>query len=171
MIRRTPALATVGLSLLMAACSNSSTPAAAPSAAASTAAATTAAPTATPKYPDQPNAAAATAPCDGKITSDPAVAAKLPKGFPVLTGWTGTSSVTQGKTTAIHGVVKATPAQISTLRDTVFTQIKNAGYKVTGSDQEPGFEADGDFSGPNPGNINVKLLCQDYLLVTYTFGG
>ena len=169
MIRRTSALATVGLSLTLAACSSNSTPngavpphvvrSASPS------------PTATPKYADQPNAAAATAPCGSKITPDSSVAAKLPKGFPVLTGWTGTSAVTQGTTTAIHGAVKATPAQITTLRDTVFTQIKGAGYKVTGSDQEPGFEADGDFTGPHPGNINVKLLCQDYLLVTYTFGG
>ncbi len=168
MIRLTAALATVGLSLTLAACSSSGPTGAVPP---HVVRSISPSPTATPKYADQPNAAAANAPCGSKITPDGSVAAKLPKGFPVLSGWTGTSAVTQGKTTAIHGAVKGTPTQISTLRDTVFTQIRAAGYTVTGSDQEPGFEADGDFKGPNPGNINVKLLCKDYLLVTYTFGG
>ena len=44
-----------------------------------------------------------------------------------------------------------------------------AGYKKTGSDEEPGFEADGDFEGPAAGNLNVKTLCQGNLVVTYTF--
>ncbi|MDP9102248.1 MAG: hypothetical protein M3N21_08915 [Actinomycetota bacterium] len=128
-----------------------------------------ASPAASPKYADQPGAAAATAPCAGKVTPNASVAAKLPQGFPVLAGWTGTEAVTQGKTTAVRGVVAGAPGAIVTDRDTVFTQIKAAGYQVTGSDQEPGFEADGDFTGPHPGNINVKLLCQGHLLVTYTF--
>ena len=128
----------------------------------------TAGPTATPKYADQPNAATATQPCGTKTAAHPAVASKLPKGFPVVTGWTPTQSVTQGKTVAVRGVVKGTPDRIVQVRDEAFAKITKAGYTKTGSDEEPGFEADGDFT-PRGGNINVKTLCQNYLVVTYTF--
>jgi hypothetical protein len=55
------------------------------------------------------------------------------------------------------------------VRDAAFSKILAAGYVKTGSDQEIGFEADGDFTGPHDGNINVKTLCKNYLVLTYTF--
>ncbi len=171
--RYTP-LTTVALTLALAACGSGSTKAAAPSRSASKSptAADTSAPAATPttaaKYPDQPSTATASAPCGTNTKGHAAVANKLPKGFPVVTGWVPTSSVTQGSTTAVRGVVTGLPSSIVTIRDEAFGKIIKAGYKKTGSDQEPGFEADGDFT-PRGGNINVKTLCKDHLVVTYTF--
>ena len=167
-------LAAALLGTVTAGCSSDSStsggkPAVTTTSAAPTAA--TAAATASPKYADQPGASAASAPCGNLTSPDPRAAAPLPKGFPVLPGWVAVSQVVQGKTTAVRGVVTGLPSAITADRDAVFTQIKAAGYTVTGSDQEPGIEADGDFGGPHPGNINVKLLCQDHLLVTYTFNG
>ncbi len=124
---------------------------------------------ASPKYPDQPSAATAAAGCGARTTPNAAVAGKPPKGFPVVTGWTPTTSVTQGSTVAVRGVVRGVPSAIVLIRDGAFAKVIKAGYRKTGSDQEPGFEADGDFQGPHMGNINVKTLCKGYLVVTYTF--
>ena len=165
-------VAALTLAVALAGCSGSkpaALPTPTPAATPTTPATTAPSPTPTTKYADQPTLADATAPCGSRITSSPSVARRMPKGFPVLPTWAGVMSVSQGKTFAERGVVKASRAQITALRDQVFAQIKHAGYVVKGSDQEPGFEADGDFVGPQDGNINVKLFCRGYLLVTYTF--
>ena len=161
--------AALAMSLGLAGCSGSAatkTTAAAATVPASAAAAT---PTASPKYGDEPSAATATEACGAKTVVHSAAASSLPKGFPVVTGWRASSSVTQGKTVAVAGFVSGAPAAITVVRDEAFAKIITAGYKKTGSDEEPGFEADGDFAGPVAGNINVKTLCQSNLVVTYTF--
>lgn len=151
--------------------SASATPTGSAAPTASASAADTAGPSASasPKYPDQPSAATAAAGCGARTTPNAAAAGKLPKGFPVVPGWTPTTSVTQGSTVAVRGVVHGLPSAIVLVRDGAFAKVLRAGYRKTGSDQEPGFEADGDFEGPHMGNINVKTLCKGYLVVTYTF--
>ena len=97
--------------------------------------------------------------------------ATRPAGFPTVAGFIPIFSATEGSSTLIRGAVPGVPSQIPVVRDTGFAKIQAKGYTVTGHDQEPGFEADGDFTGPHPGNINVKTLCSHYLVVTYTFSG
>jgi hypothetical protein len=115
------------------------------------------------------SAGAASVACGDKITPHPAVAQRLPNGFPTIDGWTATAAVTQGKTLALRGAVRGGPDDIIDVRDAALKKLTASGYTRAGSDQEPGFEADADFSGPHPGNINVKALCRDNLVVTYTF--
>jgi hypothetical protein len=76
--------------------------------------------------------------------------------------------VTQGRTHAIHGSVRGELGEIVAVRDAAVTAIGAAGYVKTGSDQEPGFEADADFDGPHRGSIRVRALCSGYLDVIYT---
>ena len=129
-----------------------------------------AAPSTSPKYSDEPSADTASMACGTLTKPDPAALTKLPSGFPTVAGFTPIFTATQGSTVLVRGAVPGAPAQIPSVRDAGFVKIQAKGYTVTGHDQEVGFEADGDFTGPHPGNINVKTLCRGYLVVTYTFG-
>jgi hypothetical protein len=126
-------------------------------------------PTGVPTDSAHSTAGAASAACGDEITPHPGVARKLPNGFPTVTGWAATQAVMQGKTVALRGAVRGSPDDIVRVRDAAIHKITAAGYTEAGSDQEPGFEADADFDGPHAGNINVKALCRDYLVVIYTF--
>jgi hypothetical protein len=117
---------------------------------------------------DGPSAGAASAPCGAAARPDPKAARQLPAGFPTVTGWRATEVVTQGRTHAIHGSVPAELGEIVAMRDAAVAAIGAAGYVKTGSDQEPGFEADADFDGPHRGNLRVRALCSGYLDVIYT---
>jgi hypothetical protein len=117
---------------------------------------------------DTPSGGAPSATCGEAATPHPSVARQLPAGFLTVAGWTATEAVTQGKTQAIRGVVVGNAENIVAVRDAAVAAIASAGYTKTGSDQEPGAEADADFSGPYQGNINVRALCRGYLVVTYT---
>jgi hypothetical protein len=108
------------------------------------------------------------APCGNQITPDPAAVRRVPRRFPTLAGWTATGAVTQGTTVALRGAIRGEPRDIVDVRDTAVHRLVTQGYVKTGGDEEPGFEADADFSGPHQGNINVRAACQHYLVVTYT---
>jgi hypothetical protein len=118
---------------------------------------------------DLPSTGAASAACGDKITPDAAAARILPSGFPTVAGWSATEAVRQGKTLVLRGAVGGDPPDIVDVRDAAIAKLTAVGYVRTGGDQEPGFEADADFTGSYPGNINVRALCRDYLVVTYTF--
>jgi hypothetical protein len=118
---------------------------------------------------DLPSTGAASVACGDKITPDAAAARMLPSGFPTVAGWSGTEAVRQGKTLVLRGAVGGDPPDIVNLRDAAIAKLTAVGYVRTGGDEEPGFEADADFTGSHPGNINVRALCRDYLVVTYTF--
>lgn len=167
------ALSTVALLAVTAACGGTGTAATTTSAAAAGSTSTHAAAAGatapeSPKYTDEPASGAANLACGTLTQADPAAAAKLPAGFPTVDHFVPTFSGAEGATVLVRGAVPGTPPQIPAIRDAGFAKIKAAGYTVTGQDQEIGFEADGDFTGPHPGNINVKTLCQGYLVVTYT---
>jgi hypothetical protein len=76
--------------------------------------------------------------------------------------------VDQGQTRAVRGVLRGEPADLVRVRDTAASQITGSGYTKTGSDEEPGFEAEAEFEGPSEVNLNVKPLCRGYLVLTYT---
>lgn len=108
-------------------------------------------------------------PCGEQTTLHADVQKKLPAGFPAPDGWVANQALTQGKTLVLRGAVPGDPPDIVSVRDAALKKLTSGGYTVTGSDQEPGSEADADFSGPHPGNINVKALCRNYLVVSLTF--
>jgi hypothetical protein len=148
------------LAMGLAACHSSSAPPAAGPTAPSTPNSTT--------DSDMPSTGAASMACGDKTSANPAVAQKVPPGFPTVAGWVGTDALTQGRTVVLRGAVKGDPDEIVQARDAAVGKLTAAGYARTGGDEEPGFEADADFTGPHSGNINVRALCRDYLVVTYT---
>jgi hypothetical protein len=118
---------------------------------------------------DSPSTGGATALCGNAITPQAGAASLLPKGFPILDGWAATHAVTQGKTLAVSGAILGRPEGIVGLRDRVLKRLTDSGYTRTGADQEPGYEAEAEFAGAHPGSVQVKPLCRDHLVVTYTF--
>ena len=118
---------------------------------------------------DLPSTGAASAACGDKITPDTAAARMLPSGVPTVAGWRATETVRQGKTLVLRGALGGDPPDIVGVRDAAIGKLTAVGYVRTGGDEEPGFEAEADFTGLHSGSLNVRALCRDYLVVTYTF--
>jgi hypothetical protein len=116
----------------------------------------------------QPTGTASSAACSAAATPRPDVAGQLPAGFPTVAGWIPTEAVSQGRTKVVRGVVPGEGKDLVAVRDAAVARIGTAGYRETGSDQEPGYEAEADFTGPYEGNINVRPGCRGYLVLTYT---
>jgi hypothetical protein len=157
------------LTMMLAGCASSDTGSRSPAAsgsAAGSAAGTAAA--SGDEDSDAPAESASAADCGTRTTPHPQLAARLPAGFPTVAGWSATEVVSQGQTRAVRGVVAGAAKNIAAVRDAAVARIIAAGYSRTGSDQEPGFEADADFNGPHQGNINVRALCRGFLVLTYT---
>jgi hypothetical protein len=57
------------------------------------------------------------------------------------------------------------------VRDAVLASLASQGYTRTGTDQEPGIEAEGQFGGKGEGTLKVKPLCTGRLSVRYTLRG
>jgi len=93
----------------------------------------------------------------------------LPSGVPTVAGWRATETVRQGKTLVLRGALGGDPPDIVGVRDAAIGKLTAVGYVRTGGDEEPGFEAEADFTGLHSGSLNVRALCRDYLVVTYTF--
>lgn len=115
----------------------------------------------------QKAAGAAGASCTGVALTDSN--ATLPAGFPALDGQTLYMPSTQGKTMVVFGRVSGSQNDLVTIRDSIATKVKAAGYTIEGTDQEKGAEADLELSGPHAGTINVRPLCQGMVAVRYRF--
>jgi hypothetical protein len=122
----------------------------------------------TANSPAETGATSSAAACEGRTAPHPERARQLPPGFPTVAGWTATEVASQGQTRAVRGVLRGEATDLVRVRDTAARQITSAGYTKTGSDEEPGFEAEAEFEGPREVNINVKPLCRGYLVLTYT---
>ena len=69
-------------------------------------------------------------------------------------------SSSQGATKVWFFAVNGTPDQLASLRDSYDQLLQSKGYKIKGTDQEQGAEAESDFSGPHDGTTNFQPLCQ-----------
>lgn len=120
--------------------------------------------TATPVASPSASAASTTS-CEGKLTKDPALA--LPSGFPTELTLILTSMQKAGATSIYFGALPET--DISGARDDLAAKLVAGGYKIVGKDQEPGTEAEAQFTGPHNGTLRTRFLCTDYLEVRYSF--
>lgn len=109
-------------------------------------------------------AGAATEPCDGRTAS---TASALPFGLPLSEGEQVLRVATQGATTVAFATVPGDRDSIVDERDAVLADLERAGYRVTGTDQEPGYEAEAQLAGPHTGTLRVKPLCEGLLEVRY----
>jgi hypothetical protein len=103
---------------------------------------------------DKPAAGAA---CPSNLSNT--VSTQLPSDLPAPTGGTAYDYSNQGKTQVWFYAINGTADQLVSLRDSYNSQLTGKGYKIDGNDQEPGTEAEGQFSGPHVGTSNFRLLC------------
>jgi hypothetical protein len=150
------------LALTLVSCGGTSDPESTPTSGSTS---TASSPAETDTDTDTTSSAAA---CGEQTTPHPELARQLPAGFPTVAGWSATGVVTQGHTRAVQGVLRGEAADLVRVRDTAASQIVAAGYTRTGSDEEPGFEAEAEFEGPHEVSIKIKPLCRGYLALTYT---
>ena len=104
------------------------------------------------------------APLDAPAMGTPTT---LPLGLPRTAGSTVLMVGAQGKTTIATAVLAGHRTDIVTVRDQVLSDLKSAGYTVTGTDAEPGFEAEAEVDGAHHGTVRVKPLCSGKLSITY----
>jgi hypothetical protein len=74
---------------------------------------------------------------------------------------------TQGKTTVVFTSTAGGRDEIVAVRDKVLDLLKARGFTVTGTDQEPGYEAEAELSGIVDGTLRVKPLCTGRLEIRY----
>ena len=107
--------------------------------------------------------------CGDLLTPTAGVA--LPSGldFTLPAGQTLLDVSSQGKTDAITVYVKGDRSALVGLRDQAVSDMKAQGYTASATDQEPTFEAEGQFGGKVEGTINVQPLCSGYDKIRYKF--
>lgn len=98
---------------------------------------------------------------------DKTTATALPLDLPLTEGEEILEITSQGKTTVAFASEPGGRDDIVAVRDRVLADLKAAGYTVDGTDQEPGYEAEAEISGPHVGTIKVSPLCTGLLEVRY----
>lgn len=111
---------------------------------------------------------ASTPACGQQSTPHPELIRQLPAGFATVAGWQVTAVVNQGRTRVVSGVLAGEAADVVSVRDAAVSRLTAAGYAHTGSDEEPGHEAEAEFSQPYEVSVKVRPLCRGYLVLSYT---
>ena len=91
-----------------------------------------------------------------------------PAGFTLPSGQKLLNVQTTGKTHVVFASLPGTRADLLSIRDQVTKELGSAGYTVSGTDQEPTFEADASLTkGGVEDTINVRPLCSGRVVVRY----
>jgi hypothetical protein len=107
----------------------------------------------------------------GSLTS-PTSGVALPstlKGFTLPSDQTLLEVDSQGKTVVVYTITPGSRKDLVSLRDKVVSQMNALGYKASATDQEPTYEAEGQFTGEVPGTIQVQPQCQGFDRIRYKF--
>ena len=105
--------------------------------------------------------------CGGRDEPAPGAPATLPLGLPMTEGEKVLNVAKQGATTVVFASEPGGRDDIVAVRDKVLSDLAKAGYRVVGTDQEPGYEAEAELTGTHPGSIKVSPLCEGLLEVRY----
>lgn len=105
--------------------------------------------------------------CGGRDMPAAGAPSTLPLGLPSTAGATVLSVAMQGRTTVAFAKVPGSRDDIVATRDRVVGDLTAAGYRVVGTDQEPGFEAEAQLAGTRTGTLKVSPLCGGLLEVRY----
>ena len=109
--------------------------------------------------------------CTSELT-EPASGAALPStlsGFTLPSDQTLIQVDTQGKTVIVFAITKGSRDDLVALRDKVVTALGSQGLTAKATDQEPTYEAEGEFSGKLSGTIQVQPQCEGYDRIRYKF--
>ena len=66
----------------------------------------------------------------------------------------------QGATKVWNFALDGSPEDLTSLRDSYDHTLKAQGYRIEGTDQEEGFEAESEFKGAHDGTTNFRALCK-----------
>lgn len=95
--------------------------------------------------------------------------AVVPTGFSLPAGQKLLRVEKQGKTSIVYASLDGTRTDLVDIRDRTVEALKANGYKLTGTDQEPTYEADAAISKGNiDDSLNVRPLCSGKVVVRYT---
>lgn len=100
---------------------------------------------------------AAASPCPASLGG--ATAAPVPTDLPTPDGATVFDHLTQGKTGIWQLALPGGPSDLVRLRDAYDDALRAHGYGIDHTDQEPGAEAESEFTGPHDGTTNFRPLC------------
>jgi hypothetical protein len=106
-------------------------------------------------------------PCDGREAPVSGVPSGMPLQLPMTQGGTLLDVQRQGSTTVAFVKVGGGRSDIVDVRDRVLGELKGAGYATSGTDQEPGYEAEAEVRGRYEGTLKVSPLCTGLLEVRY----
>ena len=101
----------------------------------------------------------------------PEAGVTVPAGVTLPAGLKLLKVATQGKTTLLVTSTEGARQDVVKVRDQVVGQLAELGWTQTGTDQEPGYEAEAQFGGKVDGSLRVRPLCQDRLEVRLTIRG
>jgi hypothetical protein len=76
---------------------------------------------------------------------------------------------TQGKTVVVYAITSGSRKDLVSLRDKVVDAMKAQSFTAAATDQEPTYEAEGEFSGKLKGTIQVQPQCEGYDRIRYKF--
>lgn len=79
--------------------------------------------------------------------------------------------LSQGSTTLVVASAPGARTDIVAVRDSTVQALEREGYRSTGSDAEPGYEAEARLSGKGSATVKVRPLCTGRLEVRYTLLG
>ena len=95
--------------------------------------------------------------------------ATVPAGFTLPSGQKLLRVQTQGKTSVVYASLDGTRDDLVEIRDATVEALKEQGYTLKHTDQEPTYEADAAVSkGDTDDSINVRPLCSGKAVVRYT---
>jgi hypothetical protein len=109
--------------------------------------------------------------CTTALTT-PAAGATLPSslsGFTLPADQKLIEVSTQGKTVIVFAITSGSRDDLVSLRDSVVSAMTSQGFTASATDQEPTYEAEGQFSGKLKGTIQVQPQCEGYDRVRYKF--
>lgn len=95
----------------------------------------------------------------------------LPAGLTLPVGQRLLRVQTQGRTTVATASTAGNPGDIVRVRDRVLAALEKQGYRVTRTDQEPGYEAEAQLAGTAGGSLRVRPLCSGRLEIRYRIEG
>lgn len=105
--------------------------------------------------------------CNGRDQPQAGVSAALPLALPGTAGSRLLSVAQQGRTVVAYTTMPGGRDDIVAVRDRVLADLEGAGYRVAGTDQEPGYEAEAELAGLHEGTVKVSPLCTGLLEVRY----
>jgi hypothetical protein len=79
------------------------------------------------------------------------------------------SHLAQGETQYYYFALSGGPSSLTQQRDAYDQALQSRGYKIDGTDQESGIEAESDFSGPHDGHTQWRNLCSGHIRLQLQF--